>query len=61
MHRITYRAFADLLLLGNRHFPIVKHAPNIIIQRQQLLVQRLRQYIHLVLQVRPLLSQFLIL
>lgn len=59
--RATYSTLNPLLFLSNHHSAIVKHASDVVIERQRLLVERLRQDVHFVLQVRPLLSELLLL
>lgn len=59
--RTTYSTLNTFLFLPNDHPAIVEHASDVVIERQGLLVKRLRQYVHLVLQVRPLLSELLLL
>jgi hypothetical protein len=56
----TYPALQRLLLLPHRHAPVVEHAPDAVVQRQQLLVEALGENVHLVLQQRALLAELLV-
>lgn len=58
--RGAYRALDSLLLLANSNLAVIKHAPDVVVQRRQLLAQRLRQYVRLVLQNRPFLPHLLV-
>lgn len=57
---VTYGAIYSVLLFAGSHFAVVEHASHIVVKCQQFLVQRLRQDVHIVLNVRAFLSSVLI-